>query len=228
MAEQQGNKGGQNGGNQNNPGAAGRSVIPEGPRFEGVAGIEIGDERNRNFMWAPTQEILRGRWERSNLLGDELVAETNQMPDIPGLWVMVDGRKRELRLLDPLNDPKNRDLSRALSMKVKAFLNLDMGPQQDRIWENASDSLVKEWLYWMRRLVNGAPVELEIGTGMRKSGGPQAKVLPGTQLPSLNEIYALSGGLSVGRFDSNRRGDKSLRNTMIANGLDPDLVGLTR
>ncbi len=51
--------------------------------------IEVGDERNRNIMWAPTKVVLRGRWARANLLPTEMVESIVRLPDIPGIHILI-------------------------------------------------------------------------------------------------------------------------------------------
>jgi hypothetical protein len=65
--------------------------------------------------------------------------------------------------------------------------------------DEADDTKIKTWLNWMRRLIDGCPVE---DNGKRPTGGPQATVIKG-ELPTMAEIQKLPGRIRVGQDDSN-------------------------
>src|SRR5947209_5555571 len=95
---------------QQQPGAAKAPAGDGDEEFGGVVVVELGDDRNRTVMWEPEQRACRGRWSRSNLLPDEMIEQVMRMPDIPGIRVRVDGRRRRLELFDPLGAPENAAL----------------------------------------------------------------------------------------------------------------------
>jgi len=181
--------------------------------FTGDVVIEVGDERNRNIIWSPTKRELRGRWSRVNLTGDELVESLGMLPDIPGMHIIADGRRKRLVILDPLADPKNAELREKVSKIIKESWRREEGPEKTVIIENASDTQIKTWLFWMRRLVEGAPVVQERrGT----SGGPQAKIVSG-KLPSYEEIAALPGKTRIEFHNSSHRAVKFLEEATVIN-----------
>lgn len=172
-------------------GATAKETAQDGEPFSGEVVIEMGDERNRRFLWAPLGVELRGRWSRVNCTGDEMTEQLAMIPDIPGMQIVVNcnGRSRRMEVRDPLNDEKNQDLFEQLRKAVKDAFRTDQVPVKTTVVENADNSAVKTWLYYMRRFVNGCPID---ETQRRRSGGPQAFVVRGT-LPSLEEIAKLPG-----------------------------------
>ncbi|HJT78076.1 MAG TPA: hypothetical protein VJ739_12805, partial [Gemmataceae bacterium] len=176
-----------------------RQEEPRADPFAGVVAIELGDERNRNINWAPEQLILRGRWTRANLLPDEHVEQVQQFPDVPGMMVKVDGRRRRLEVFDPLADPKNKDLADEVAALFKKFFGQQVRPEPPLVRENATDSQVKLWLWHMHVLCVGSPRDQKARTG-----GPQARVAEG-QLPRPAEIEALPGRIRVGLYDSSHK-----------------------
>lgn len=173
-------------------------------RGMGEITIEIGDDRNRRFLWAPTKQELRGRWSRVNLKPDEATDELSRLPDIPGVHVTVDTRAMVLKITDPLNEPRNAELSRQLSALLKELFRSNNGPEKDKVYNKATPTQVKTWLYWMRRMVDGAPEEFVKG---RRVAGPYAKVVVG-KLPELEDIAALPGKTAVENYNASARATK--------------------
>lgn len=175
--------------------------------FRGRVVIEVGDDRNRNFLWNPTQDLLRGAWRRENLRSGELNRLTEQIPSIPGIRIEIDGRRRICRIYDPLNNEGLKPLLERIQRGVKSAMNSEQGPERDKVYQDCDDTTLKTWLYWARRLVNGTPRQRNDEEDMDGYGGPQAKVIEGL-LPTLREIERLAGKTTVSQFDSALNGGR--------------------
>jgi hypothetical protein len=161
--------------------------------------IEIGDDKNRQVMFNPTQEILRGTWKQSNIPGTRMHESMASMPPvIPGIWLVVDTEAKIVSRIDPLLH--NKELWDRIFSNLKenqVFLGLSR-PWPNRTWENASDNQMKEWLYWFRRLVtpSGVPGEADYT-------GPKATIIGSeSSLPSMDEIAKLPGKVRTETFSS--------------------------
>src|SRR4051794_35907535 len=87
--------------------------------------VEVAMSRNCNLSWGPTQQILRGRFSRDEMLPNESSTEGIwQLPEIPGQWIMVHGREKKVGILDPLNDPANSEVFRRIISSYKAIMGL--------------------------------------------------------------------------------------------------------
>lgn len=171
--------------------------------FRGRVVIEIGDDRNRNIMWNPTQDVLRGRWDKDKLRAGELNQKTEMIPTIPGLRIEIDGRRRVLRIYDPLDSERLASLLAKVKRGVKAAINVDGTPEKERRYEDSSETEIKTWLWWARRLVEGVPLsEDELTATVR--GGPQARVIEGS-LPSLAQIERLPGKVQMEHHNSSSK-----------------------
>jgi hypothetical protein len=186
-----------------------------GEGFSGEATIEIVEERNRMVMWPPEQKMLRSRWSRSNLTGDEMVEAIGTLMEIPGVRIQADGRVRRLRIWDPLTEENNAGLLKEISRIMKEQFRSEVGPGRQTLIDEATDVQIRTWLYWMRRLVDGRPLDEAEIEGKRRptmivnGKVPQAVVVSGT-LPTIEEIRRSGGDVRVGFFDSSVRGIKTL------------------
>src|SRR5947209_998523 len=68
--------------------------------------VEVGDSRNRNFIWPLDQRALRGAWKKNHLPGVVMDERFAHMPDLPGQQIHVSCQRRVVRVVDPLNDPR--------------------------------------------------------------------------------------------------------------------------
>jgi hypothetical protein len=175
-------------------------------RFTGNVTIELGDNRNREMVFGPTKEIYRGRFLQANLFHDEVSTDGfANTPDVPGIWLSVDGMKRTLSVIDPLTLPQFANHWRMIKDFFKLVMHLppehEVSLQEAKVIENARDTQIKSWLWWMRRLVDGTPAKMDKYNRRILEGGPQANVISGT-LPTRNEIIALPGKRACEFFNS--------------------------
>jgi len=118
-------------------------------RYDGNA-KGVSPAGNCKVLWPPTNVELRGKWEKARLRGNPLDDPFSGSPDFPGLMVRVNGRTATIR--DPLNEKRLAKTLKALQDVWKPVGNF--GPDKDRKYDNLTDSELKNWCYWARRLVD--------------------------------------------------------------------------
>lgn len=125
---------------------------------------------------------LRGRWDRSKLYGESINGPLSQMPDIPGMYISIDPKRRRARIYDPLTLEENKDLLYTMEKIWNQTNQEAAGPGKETIRENMDDTQIKTYLHWMRRAVDDRC----------------AREIPGSaRLPSLKEIARLPGKTRV-------------------------------
>ena len=163
------------------------STSPAPTRF-GTVTLEIGTARNGSVLFAPTRTVLRGWWRRSALLSSEIVEETEQknLPEnIPGLYIVIDPKKKEARIVDPLSFPENKAIFEQVAKNRRTYAREVIKPEEERVYPDLSDTGVKSWFHWARRCVEAKVAEVRSG-----------------YLPSLEEIRALPGKTLTGAFNN--------------------------
>jgi hypothetical protein len=153
--------------------------------------IEMGDDRNRRFLYAPTGQELRGWWKKANLIGMTMDQRMTQMPDLPGMYICLDCKRARLRVLDPLNAPENKGLLAQAQAVHKDVFRTNAGPETDKLEEGLNDTRLKTNLYWMRRLVDSG----------------SARIVSG-ELPTLEQIETLPGMTRAEVWNSSARARK--------------------
>lgn len=153
--------------------------------------IEIGDEKNRSLMCPISKERLRGWWKRSNLIGVSVSAAAQSLPDLPGIYVILDCRKKTIRYADPLSFPENADLLTHAQKIVKEVFRDSCGPEKEVVQENLNENDLKTALYWFRRIVDSK----------------QAALISGS-LPEMEQILALPGRTKIESWNSSSRASR--------------------
>lgn len=166
-----------------------------GTSFVGKLVVEIADPRNRNHLLHVSKEVVRGRWDRVNLIPDEHVEDLEPIPDVPGIAVEVIGEPRSIRIFDPLGTPDHQATMEALK---KTRFGKDTGPKEDAKIPNPTDDDIKTWLYWLWRLTQIPVINAPNG---RRMSGPAVKVIEG-KIPTGDEINKLNGKIRRGMYDS--------------------------
>jgi hypothetical protein len=119
-----------------------------------VVVVEIADPLNRQVLFGPNQERLRGRWDPHNLmLGDTSSVGLMQMPVIPGVLVALDLREKRGSITDPLAAPENARLLAQTSNFHRELWKQAISPRPSVVQEEMSDDDVATWLYWIMRVV---------------------------------------------------------------------------
>ena len=151
--------------------------------------IEIADECNRSVMFHPIKQKLRGRWDRQRVAYKRPHQALTRLPEvIPGIQISVDIHKKARGYRDPLSDPQHVPTLEAIKLAKEEVSGITpgVGPWPAVVYEGSSDSDLKTWLYWMRRLVNSKSAVI---------------ISPADSLPSLEEIDAMRGDVFIGQFN---------------------------
>lgn len=155
--------------------------------------LEVGDSKNRYVTFAPTKSRLRGWWKKENLIGVSMNESLSQMPSLPGVYIVLDCRKRELRVYDPLTRSEFKEALEQARRVHKECFRTDAGPEKELKLENLDPTGLKTALYHVRRLLDNK----------------QARLLSG-QMPELEKILDLPGRTRVETWDSSARARKFL------------------
>jgi hypothetical protein len=122
--------------------------------------IEIAGPKNERVRFAPTGETLRGRWDQAVTAhrdkGDAMKAIAATASVIPGRVIVVETDKLRAKIIDPLAQPAGKPLLEKLNAVFKAHSEVfggEVKPHPDQDHTLTADTL-KDWLYWMRRLVD--------------------------------------------------------------------------
>jgi hypothetical protein len=153
--------------------------------------IELGDDRNRKFLYPPTGQELRGSWKKANLIGITMDARMTSMPDLPGMYIILDCKRARLKIVDPLEADENRELLRQAQAVHKEIFRTIAGPAKSYSEDNLNETKLKTNLYWMRRMVDSL----------------QARIVSG-DLPGLETIYDMPGFTRTEAWNSSARARK--------------------
>lgn len=159
---------------------------------------EVASKRNNSLWHGPTTEKLRGRWSAANVARQDMhqaLREMSEIPVIPGIRIVIDFEKRECRLEDPL---RTTEAGQKIWEQVRTVLHHwkgmlgphGMEPMETRVYPNATDDELKNWLYWLRRDVDAGSVEFLSNESTVK------------ELPPLDRIRAMPGRRVKAPFDS--------------------------
>lgn len=145
--------------------------------------IEICGPRCESVIFNPTGTRVRGRWDfAQNAHRDKaevMKALAYEVPQIPGKIIALDTDERKGRIFDPLSTGAGA----AILAKVnEIFKGHGTVMEEGRAHPSEDSTLtvdsVKDWLYWMRRLVDAK----------------LAVIVPGSlDLPALDDIRAMPG-----------------------------------
>lgn len=163
----------------------------------GPVTIELGDRKNRSFMFPITQELYRGWWKRENLGSDELVEETEALPNIPGIHITVNPRAKTVKVHDPLNE--DVELARAISAAVQKGFNKAEGPMKDVTYTDLTDTEVKSWMHYVVLYVRAK----------------KAVVVAG-ELPTPDQVKAMPGKTRCEPYNSSARAQKYAEDAPVA------------
>lgn len=180
--------GGADGGAGGTGGADGGAPALPKPTLSAEIEIEIADERNRNVMWGPTMQLLRGAWSRANLHSDEMVEELGKMPNIPGMRIRLSIERRVALIYDPLALPHNEELKDKIAAIIFERWRVKQGPEKPTERKNLDADEIKTWLYGMRRRLDDNKCRMITG-----------------ELPTLDVIETLPGRTRIEMFNNSAR-----------------------
>ena len=121
-----------------------------------IIAVEIATKENSSVLFGPTQTTLRGRWAGSSpsLRGMTSDVGMNQMPDLPGLHLILDTNERVFTIHDPLSDPEYADTVEAANSVLQGVFGTQSKAIPDDVRDVSDDTEFKTSLYWMRRLLD--------------------------------------------------------------------------
>jgi hypothetical protein len=123
------------------------------PALVGVT-VEVCEDNNRNYLWGPTGQRLRGRWDGHNLNGgDASEAGLRKMPVIPGMHISVLPRQRTCRVDDPLADPSAQPLLMEINRVYYPIFKVQRTPVESVVRTDCTDSDMASWLALLMRAV---------------------------------------------------------------------------
>lgn len=147
--------------------------------------IEIAGPNNDRVLFPPLGAVIRGRWDQAKTAhldkGEAMRALALVAHTIPGRMIAVDTDKMLGKVVDPLGHESNKGLLEKLNAVFKAHSLVFGGgvkPYEDQTVSLTVDT-VKDWLYWMRRLVDNGMAQ-EVGAGYKS-------------LPPLEDIRKMPG-----------------------------------
>lgn len=149
--------------------------------------------RQNNYVACPiTRRLYRGRWDPINVKGRQPDDRFATCPVIPGLRIQFDGVARRVSVLDPLADPKFREVLREARAAVKSMWGHEPEPDEPAVFERLTDDVLKAWAYWCRRW-------LDQGAAERVSGA----------VPEMDDLTnTLPGRVERNTFETSARRDK--------------------
>lgn len=171
-------------------------VSTKAAKFSGRLVVEISDPRNRNHLLFMSRELIRGRWERANLISDENVEDLESVPDVPGMAIEIDTEKRTVRIFDPLETEEHAETMERLK---RTRFGKDTGPAKEGKNVGVNDDDLKSWIYWLWRLTQIPVSKTPSG---RKMSGPAAKAIDGTEMPTLDAINQMPGKIRRGLYNA--------------------------
>lgn len=167
--------------------------------------IELGDAKCRKIFFQPTAEAHRGKWDSAIMKGNTAVnfPDLAQMPDIPGLQVMIDCQAKLGRIHDPLrDDPK---LLAEVTARYKAIRRQDGKPEDDKEYK-LDECQMKSWLWYMRGLVDSGSAVMHERSA---------------ELPDQDTIRKMRGKIDIGGTESGRRWLEDHEEAIAAGRLPP-------
>lgn len=114
-----------------------------------------------NLVCELIHSTLRGRWSNS-LSAIPPSQGLAAVPDIPGMYVVIEEDQKRIRLVDPLHT--HRDRERILAALPRALeISGSFRPQAEQVIENLSDDRLAQWAEWMA-------TQVELGYAVLVSG----------------------------------------------------------
>lgn len=147
--------------------------------------IEIADSRNGSVLWPITQSMLRGKWAQANIPAASMPEKLQGFPDMPGIHIAIDSRRRAGTVFDLLSRKSHESLLKEINDKHERIWGCKCQPDKDINLRNMTDDQIKNWFYWIRRMLDSK----------------QCVCVEGT-VPSMTQIEAMPGKYSTNQFDA--------------------------
>ncbi len=138
--------------------------------------IEVGNDQNCNFIWGPSKDLLRGRYQRAdNPAGVTFAQGFSDIPDLPGMHITIDSAKMEATIHDPLNEQKNIELLATFNAAHKATFNEQRVPVTDKTVKLQDKDQLATWIFAAMRLIESKLAELKSGSIPKELPGEPEK-----------------------------------------------------
>lgn len=160
--------------------------------------VEIAAPKNRNVMFGPLRQKLRGRWDRTQNGAKSVHQSFAEMPDIPGIRLFIDTKRDVVGLYDPLALGDGQKIMERYDRIHNTWPTYvpQRKPWPPQIIEDKA--VIKTWLYEVRKLVDRGRAIIVRGMD---------------RLPSLDEIEKLSGPRGRAFFNSSADANKTVDNS---------------
>lgn len=179
------------------------AAFPKIPEFT----VEVADEANRLWLCPILNDVLRGRWSRANCPNQQFTGSLRHMPDTPGIMIAVNVLRRQVRIWDPLADPKNAELWEKAKAAYKAHFNENAAPVKEVVKASLNDTDLKTWLYWIRRGVDSKNLVVLVG-----------------QVPDHETIRSCPGKTKIEFFNSNQKAIRTIEDRERADQVEMNRV----
>jgi hypothetical protein len=157
--------------------------------------IEMGDYRNRNFVWPLDARTLRGRFSRNNIASVVIDERFSSVPDISGILLELNGAKNTFYMMDPLAHPSNREAYEQIKHLVDTYFagNFvhEFHPTGVMAFRDLTKDEFKSICYYARRFADARQCFLINGS-----------------IPDMNSILALPGQVMFENYDSGHTAKK--------------------
>jgi hypothetical protein len=130
--------------------------------------IEI-ESRNRNVLFIPTSDVLRGVYDRHKLYaGATSRRGFMQLDKLPGIRIAINIAASRGRIFDPIGLPEFEEIA-ASAARILHKCGLrespePIAPSKVEKDQTLTQTAVKSWIYWMRQHVDNGDAVLVSGT----------------------------------------------------------------
>ncbi len=177
--------------------------FPRIPEFT----VEVADDNNKQWLCPILNEVLRGRWLRSNCPDQQFTGNLRHMPDTPGIRITVNVVKRAVRVWDPLGDPQNAEIWAKAKAAYKAHFNEEAGVCREIVRHTLNDTDLKTWLYWVRRGIESKSLIVVSGS-----------------VPDMEAIRVCPGKTQIEFFNSSQKAIRTLEDKERAHQVEMNRV----
>ena len=159
---------------------------------QGEIVIELAGKKNQQFMFKPLMVVLRGRWTQANVRQTSTNTEIANLPDVPGIMVAVDVKRKTLRAVDPLGFRENKTVLDEVNRIMGRWIG------EGRAWDTMTKKNLPEWeiktaLWNMRQF-------LDEGKAIERST---------VKVPQREDILSMPGELKLRYFFSSKDRDQT-------------------
>lgn len=153
--------------------------------------VEVSAPNNNSVLWPHPRLLLRGAFNRERLRGLSATdSPINDMPNIPGMYIQVDGPSQQVAVYDPLSLKTSEKLAEKVFKIYKEVFKKETKAAES-VRYRCTPHEFKEWCYWSRRLLDGGCLAIRRGN-----------------IPSMEMIAKMPGTLQANHFDRGQDVDR--------------------